>query len=141
MLVAVVVAAPTVDDPEVVAAAPEGEDVELWLAVEQTTDDGRFVTPLVLQRFWANVVAASWSAALQAEARQHAIEPKKSLFEQIQAISGPLHPAICVPEVNWVTQGFCKRSATHYFNFIDSVPQDRGSSKGLLTAHSGRPLN
>jgi hypothetical protein len=65
----------------------EGIVVALLVAVEaQETADGRFVTPELLQRFCAYVVAASWSAASHTPTRQHAIELKKLAFEQMQAI-------------------------------------------------------
>lgn len=98
-----------VNDPEVVSGVePDAGAVELWIAVAvQDTADGRLVTPFVLHIVWAYEEAACWSATLQAPAKQHAISLRKFWFEQTHEMSGPLQPAICEPEVNSRTQGFC----------------------------------
>jgi hypothetical protein len=74
-------------------------------AVEvQETAVGRSVTPEILQKPCAYVVAASWSASSQEEARQQAIPLKKPLLSQMHLASIPLHPPMLLPEVNCVTQ-------------------------------------
>ena len=84
--------------PVVVAATAEvGVDALVVAAVapvEQLILSGRLLTPLVEQRSWANVIVDSWSAALHAEARQHAMLDKKLEFPQIQLISREAHPAM-----------------------------------------------
>lgn len=90
---------------EAVELAPLALALALVLALAelQTTESGT-VTPAVLQMFCAYTTALAWSAALQAPARQQAMPEMKSLFEQMQAMSSDVQPAIEPPVVYCVTQ-------------------------------------
>lgn len=99
-------AAVVVVDTSVAEEVPDDEEeveVEMELEDKQETASGT-VTPAVLQMFWAYVTDVAWSAASQAEARQHAISDRKVGLEQMHLTSRLAHPPISVPVVNWVTQ-------------------------------------
>jgi hypothetical protein len=85
----------------------------LAAAVEQTMALGT-CTPCVLQKLTAKLMAVAWSAASQAEARQHAMSPRKLLCEQMHFASIWGQPPMLDPLVNWVTQLvwlFCQLAA------------------------------
>lgn len=110
-------------------------------AVEDAVDAhstllGRSVTPLILQRFWANDTALSLSVWVHSPAsRQHAISLRKVLLAQMHLMLRPLHPAISLPLVNWRAH-FCCATTKLALGFLGRI-ESTASSRFWVTYSAG----
>lgn len=111
--------------------------VAVWLVevvFRQTTSSG-VSTPWAEQIWRAYSTAASWPASSHVSATQQAMSLRKFSLPQMQAMSSCWQPAICWPEVNWLTQGTCCRQSKRDVSPLpmeEKLGEGKGEREGWL---------